>query len=575
MRKFKAYIRTFLLALALMASSNLFAVGWLPTDGGLVVNLNQGDKFLLSVWLDLDKDGVEDPGEEFFVNNYNRYTGGRFNYDAGSYLKLLPQESGATEPSEMSIWTVGAPLDRVDKDNVAKLGTNNNYDLGAGDLVYTMWNDGKTLKSKSEELYKFFGEFTADYNDKAACDVVFVVPTNHDGITSFDPNKTLTTAYGRTDQDATTGRINGKTGTGFLGMTYREVYWMEIPRFNAEVSYTNAALVTFNTTTSNITSWRNAGTVKPGHAAWAYADNDGTSYHRTTRTIFRLYVLNDPIVSCPDSYFFATDEQDYKKFRKGPGGKQKLDWKDSTAMKKIYTWDRLTRMDRVDETTIHKTGYMNVPVSDSSYYYVGYQNEYKIGGEKMGTPGAHSQFIKIRELPLANMPGFKAPAGAYGRMVLDSTSAADNHAVAFEPKGYFFQTNSRMNVNMRQVDDSTWMVEDMWYIDPAYMTLQARIMLSTEAEFSAADPGAAIEGWSVYTNATDIPVVGGGTASGQYGWARIHTNRTAANGGMEFVKADQTKYVRYDNNGHFGATIPDQHPEYGKTKLSVQASRLI
>ena len=345
MRIFKAYIRTFLLTLSLLTSAHLFAVGWLPTDGGLVVDLKQGDKFLLSVWLDLDGDKVEDPGEEFFVNNYNRYAGGHFSYDAGSYLKLVPQEGGATEPSEMSIWTVGAPLDRVDKNNVVKLGTNNNYDLGAGDLVYTMWNDGKTLRSKSDELYKFFGEFTEDYNDKAACDVVFVVPTNNDGITSFDPKKTLTDAYERTDQDSQ-GRFNGLTGTGFLGMTYREVYWMEIPRFNAEVSYTNAALVTFNTTTSEIKSWRNAGTVKPGHAAWAYADNDGTSYHKTTRTIFRLYVLNDPIVSCPDSYFFATDEQDYKKFRRGPGGKQKLDWKDSTAMKKIYTWDRLTRMDR-------------------------------------------------------------------------------------------------------------------------------------------------------------------------------------------------------------------------------------
>ena len=38
------------------------AVGWTPTDGGLLVNLEQGDRFLLSVWLDLDKDGVEDPG---------------------------------------------------------------------------------------------------------------------------------------------------------------------------------------------------------------------------------------------------------------------------------------------------------------------------------------------------------------------------------------------------------------------------------------------------------------------------------------------------------------------------------
>lgn len=99
----------FLSFFALRAS----AVGWTPTDGGLVVNLEQGDRFLLSVWVDLDKDGVEDPGEEFFVNNYNRYTGGHFNYTAGSYLKLVPQDAHATEPSDMSIWSIGAPLTRV------------------------------------------------------------------------------------------------------------------------------------------------------------------------------------------------------------------------------------------------------------------------------------------------------------------------------------------------------------------------------------------------------------------------------------------------------------------------------
>ena len=255
------FVLTFVL---LLTPLRALAVGWTPTDGGLVVNLNQGDEILISVWVDKNDNGTEDSGEEFFIENYNRndeYT--YFNYEAGSYLKLLPQEDGATEPSEMSIWTVGAPLDRVDKNNDAKLG---NFLNG---IVYTIWNDGKTLRTKSDEFYKFFGDLTDNYDDKAACDVVFVIPTDRKGIVSFDPNLTL----GRADQQTTNaaddparkGRFNGQMGyNSQLGLYYREVYMMEIPRFNAEVSYTNAALVTFNTTLSNKTGWRNAGTVKPG-----------------------------------------------------------------------------------------------------------------------------------------------------------------------------------------------------------------------------------------------------------------------------------------------------------------------
>ena len=75
MKKTNLFGLIFLLTLLLLffIPHRLWAVGWTPTDGGLVVNLKQGERFLLSIWLDLDKDGVEDPGEEFFVINYNRY----------------------------------------------------------------------------------------------------------------------------------------------------------------------------------------------------------------------------------------------------------------------------------------------------------------------------------------------------------------------------------------------------------------------------------------------------------------------------------------------------------------------
>lgn len=551
--------------LLLVAPMQVLADGWTPTDGGLVVNLEQGDQFLLSVWIDVNEDGNEDPGEEYFVYNYSRYEGGRFNYEAGQFLKLIPQETGATEPADMSIWQVGAPLVRGE------------YDLGG--IVYTMWNDNKTLRTQNNH-FKFYGDLTDSYSHTDACDVVFVIPTDRTGIISFDPNKTMERADQVTNADKSiNGRFNGKTGTGFLGMTYREVYWLEIPRSNAPHSYTNAALVTFNTTLSNA-NWH-AGTIKPGIAAYAYADNTNQKpHHRTKRTIFRLYVLNDPINTC-GSYYFATDVQNKnKKYRRSDT------MTDSTTVRKIYTWDHLYCMEHVGDASskIYKSGWMNVPADDSTYYYVGYNNDWRNGSsptpplesEPLGSSTAKSAFKKIRELPLTTLPLLKAPAGAYGKMVVDTSSTADNLGVAFEPKGYFFQTNSGMNVNMRQVDDSTWMVDEMWYIDPTYMALQARIMLYTGAEFNASDAGAAIEGWSVYVNATDIPVVGSrGTASGKYGWARIHTNRAAQNGGMEFVVADENKYVRYNNNGHFGATVPDQHPEAGKTKVAVQAPRLI
>lgn len=566
MRKFdiRALFARFFLLIFLLAPVRAHAVGWTPTDGGLVVNLKPNDQILISVMVDHD-DNPSTPDREYFVENYTRYTGDDyFKYDAGYFLKLVEQEAGATAPSEMSIWTVDTALTRVDATNVCGGGKGMNYALGG--ISYTIWNDGKTLKTATDR-YKFFGDLEGDHNNDRLCDAVFVIPTARPGIESFDPANTM----GR----GTT--FNGETNTGFLGMTYREVYWLEIPRFNVPVSYTNAAIVTFNTSKSNKT-WA-GNTIKSGRNTYAYAD---TKHNATVRTIFRLYILNEPIATCPDSYFFAYDEQDYIKYRRGPSTSPKASWTDSTDAKKIYTMDRLFCMDRVGETQYYQTGLMYVPVPDSSYYYIGWHDDYRNGSggtpsEPLGSSTSRSQFTKIRQLPMLDLTGKYAPAGACGRMVADTMSAELNLNVKFDPAGYFFQTNNGVNVEMRQVDENTWMVNEMWYIDPTYMDLQARIMLYSGPTFSTTDKGVKVEGWSEFVDAVEIPVVGGGSASGQYGWARIHTNQTSLNGGMEFVVADHTKCVRYHNNGHFGADIPDQHPEAsGSTRyVKIEDARLI
>ena len=141
-------IYTILSLLLLSLPTRLWAVGWTPTDAGLVVNLEQGDRFLLSVWVDINNNKAEDPGEEFFVSNYNRYSGGYYNYTAGSFMKLLP----ATEVTEMNEWSVGAPLARGTK--------------ALGGIAYTIWNDGKTLKTS--DSFKFLGDLTDNYSDAKA-----------------------------------------------------------------------------------------------------------------------------------------------------------------------------------------------------------------------------------------------------------------------------------------------------------------------------------------------------------------------------------------------------------------------
>lgn len=551
-----------LLLFILCALVRVHAVGWTPTDAGLVVNMEQGDRFLLSVWVDINGDGDEDPGEEFFVNNYNRYTGGYFNYEAGPYLKLIPEAADATEPSDMSIWTVGAPLNRVSGGK--------NYDLGA--VVYTIWNDGKMLRLKDGSNFQFAGDLTDNFNYTNACDVIFVIPTVRGvpNVTrspgpnpkSFDPDSTLNRG----------GKpFDGRTGTGFLGMTYREVYMFDIPRLNIPISYTNASLVTFNTTQTTWNLSSGAGAIKKGRSTYAYADK---KHDATPRTLFRLYLLDKPFVSCPDSYFFATDEQNYKKYRKTnniPGSAA-----DSTTGRKVYSMDYLTRMAPGGGTNCVQTGYMNVPAPDSTYYYVGYKNDFKSSqvGQTMGTPGAHSAFKNIRNLPMKDLAGMVAPAGAYGRMVADTTSIVENHAVAFEPAGYFFKISTGANVRMRQINDSTWITQDMWTITEEWAALKIRATLMTGPSFSETDPGADVAGWSVDTVGTKVPVLGGGPIIGMSGYARITTNRTEPNGNLIFIPANLKRKLSYNNNTFLGEVIPDQYPTGEDIFVTVQAPRL-
>ena len=329
-----------LLLLALLMPTRMFGLGVTPTDGGLVVNLQPGDRILLSTIVDMNGNGVEDPGEEFFVCHHTSYTGGYFGYTnwdskKGNFLKLIPQDPGATAPGAVSVWTIDTALTRIKGDK--------NYALGG--ISYTMWSsnpggDSYTLLTSSGNNWKYQGDLTRDANNANACDVVFVAPTNRASVTSFDPKRTLTTYGGRTDQDAE-GRFNGAKGYGFLGMPYREVYMLATPRFNEPIVYGNASLIGFNTTTSNY-SYRN-GEAKPGQALFAYTDRpgEGENYVYTRRTIFRLYVLNDPVTStCADSYFFAYDEQDFKGYRMGPGNAKDnvgKTWTDSTDAKRRST----------------------------------------------------------------------------------------------------------------------------------------------------------------------------------------------------------------------------------------------
>ena len=543
----------FILLVLLLAPLRALSVGWTPTDAGLVVNLEQGDRFLLSVWVDMNGNGTEEDGEEFFVSNYTRFTGGYYEYGAGTYMKLLP----ATEVTEMNEWSVGAPLDRGNK--------------ALGGIVYTIWNDGKTLKTS--DAFKFLGDLTDNYADGKACDVVFVIPTER-GVP--DVNRSPDKAPISFDPEGTLGRgkdpFNGRMGTGFLGMTYREVYMFDIPKANSPQSYTNAALVTFNTTLGN-KSW-SAGTIAKGRAAYAFADK---KHDKTTRTLFRLYLLDDPINSC-SGYFFATDEQDYVRYRMNENNSQKSS--DSTAAKKIYTMDRMFCMNPADEEHCVQTDYMYVPEPDSTYYYVGYNNTYIDDDETMGTHGAKSNFTQIRELTILGLADtLKAPAGAFGRMVADTTSALDNLNVKFKPAGYFCKINNGTNIQMRPNADSTiWTCEEMWHITDAYAAMQIKATMFSGPEYSPTDEGIDIPGWSVFVTGTSVPLADDHTqhvTGGMDGWARIYANRSEPNGYMEFILANPRYHIHYDYNGLLGTPVPDQYPGDHLTTVTVESPRLV
>ena len=559
-------VRILLLISVVMYSVGMWGAAvydFTPTDGGLVVNLKPGDQILLSTMVN---------GEEYFVCHYPGHTGGYFSYtnwdgNKGNFLKLIPQDAGATEPASPSIWTIDDP--------VTFLYSGKNYPIEG--IAYTMWStnpggDSYTLLTSSGNSYKYQGDLTREANNGNICNAVFVVPTNRSTVTTFDPNKRLEALEGRTDQDAQ-GRFNGEKGYGFLGLPYREVYWLDIPRGTAPVSYTNASLVGFNKTLNTITYSNGDGTARPGQALYAFGNKD--KHHNTPRTIFRLYVLNDPLTStCSDSYYFAYDEQDCKQYNKN--------FADSkagyTTKKKTYTIDRLVCMERLGETEYYVSDYMNVPMSDSTYYYVGYKNKYCHKPANPGDPGDafDSQFKQIDTLKIHYL-GLKAPRGAYGQMIVDTTQTGkQNLGVEFQPGGYFLRTNTGRNIQLRPSDDyKTWTCEEMWHITAEWAALTIKATMFTGSEYDEHDPGADIPDWSVLVRGMDVPVVGGGSIIDRDGWARIHIDSKDLNGHIEFVPANPTRHIHYNNNGCAGDTIADQYPMYEENSVTIREPRLV
>ena len=545
-------VRIQLLISVLFACVSMYGVGFTPSEGGLVVDLKTNDRFLLSVWIDLNGDGkeAEDWSEEFFVCDYTDYTGGRFKYTSGHTLKLIPQSPTATEPSETSIWTV--------KDTLARAATK--YLGGVPGTYYTMWSQaGYTLYLDGK--FKTQGKLHTKTDDYAA-DVVFVVPTGR-ATASFDPNNTM----GRGT------KFSAEKGIGFLGMPYREVYWLDIPKGNSPSSYTNASVVGFNTTLASFDyaiDGSKKETAKPGQALYSFADN---KHKPTPRTIFRLYVLDEKTVSsCPESnYYFAYSQRFWASYRKDEAATPTY-----TKKASFLTMDRLHCMDSIPGTTYYQTDWMTVPELDSCRYYVGYKNHFaRTTGENIAPFNA--QYTFFEELPLQHMPGLKAPKGAFGRMMADTTKTGEyNLGVFFRPAGVFLKVSTGRNVQMHpEPGDTSWISNEMWHVTEQYAGYTYKATLYSGPEFSATDPGFDIAGWSVEQKGDTVPVVGGGDIVGQDGWCRVYVNKNKHNGGLEFVPADASKWVKYNNNGHFGDTIETAYPMLGKTKVVLQEDRLL
>ncbi len=557
-------VRILLLISILFVSIGTYGLGYTPTDGGLVVNLKQGDHILLSVMID-DDNNPATPDVEYFVCHYPGFTGGHFNYynwddkGSGNILKLIPQDDGATEPASPSIWTIDDPVPFL------KSGTSYPFD-GIG---YTMWStnpggDSYTLVCSPSSSFMYQGYLTREANHANICNAIFVVPTSSAG-TSFDPNNTM----GRST------KFDGAKGYGFLGLPYREVYWLDIPRGNGNpMAYLNASVVSFNTTTSDYKYSNNSLTAKPGQAMYAFAD---TKHKPTKRVIFRLYILDEVTTSsCADSYFFAYDEQDYVRYHSGYEKNPNA----YTSWRKIYTIDHLVCMERLGETSYYMTDYMNVPEPDSTYYYVGYQNKYCHTDQG---DAFNSQFKNIDTLKLQHMDK-PAPRGAYGRMIVDVTQTSKpNLGVEFRPAGVFLRVDAGggryRNIEMHpEPGDTSWICNEMWTITSAYTALRIKATLYSEAEFSDEDEGFDVDGWSEYVVGNTVPLADdpSQTVTGNMtGWARVYTNKSTTNGGLEFVRAEKDKYVRYDNNGHFGATLPNTHAKAGETSVVLSEPRLL
>ena len=557
-------VRILLLISVVMYSVGMWGVGFTPTDGGLVVNLKQGDRILLSTWVDVNSNGVEDPGEEFFVCHYPGYTtGSYFNYynwddkGSGNILKLIPQDAGATEPASPSIWSIDDPVP-------FKSG-GKTYPIDG--IAYTMWStnpggDSYTLVCSPSSTFMYQGYLTREADHANICNAIFVVPTDRgDKVTSFDPNNTM----GRGT------KFNGEKGYGFLDMPYREVYWLDIPRGNAPLSYTNASVVSFNTTLSDYKyPTDKKQTAKPGQAMYAFADD---KHKPTQRVIFRLYVLDEPVTStCADSYYFAYDEQDFVKYNKNFNDNKA----GYTTEKKIYTIDRLVCMERLGETEYYVSDYMFVPIPNSTYYYVGYKNKYCHSSATGGTDAFDSQFKKIETLPIHYL-GLPAPRGAYGQMMVDTTQTGkQNLGVEFQPGGYFLRTNTGRNIQLRPSDDyKTWTCEEMWHITAEWAALSIKATMFTGSEYDEHDEGADIPDWSVPVVGTSVPVVGGGSIINRDGWARIHIDSKDLNGHIEFVPANPTRHIHYDNNGCAGDTIADQYPMHEEISVTIREPRLV
>ena len=546
----KFRVRFLLLISVLFFSVSMFGVGFTPSDGGLVVNLKPGDRILLSTMIN---------GEEYFVCQGPGMVYNRFNYKtaAKDSLRLIQQDPLAEEPSPYSIWEIDTALYRPAGKEL-------------GGICYTMWNystgDPYTLLLNGNFMTQ--GKLSKEPNKTKSnsnanlVDVVFVVPTRAASV-SFDPKNTM----GRGT------KFSAEKGIGFLGKPYREVYWLDIPRNNIPRSYTNASVVGFNTTLSDYKYPSDKKqTAKPGQALYAFADDP--KHVNTKRTIFRLYVLDETTVSsCPESkYYFAYSQRFRQRYRADENTSPTY-----TAVKSAVTMDKLTCMDSIPGTKYWQTDLMTVPELDSCRYYVGYKNHFPHIKDKAPFEGAYTW---MDSLPMQHMPGLKAPKGALGRMIVDTTktdsSYYKNLDVFFRPAGVFIKTSSGRNVEMHpEPGDTSWISNEMWHVTEQYAGYTYKAMLYSEPEFSATDPGFDIVGWSVPVLGSTVPVVDGGSIVGRDGWCRVYVNKNTPNGGLEFVPADATKWVKYDNNGNFGDTIETGYPMLGQTKVAVQAPRLL